>query len=260
MINKRHADLIHRMIDGELSAQDKIDLEHCLETSSAARVYHEQMVLLQRVGAERQEMAPPADLKSRVMDRVKQLQHHDRLVASPWSTWVKSIRSVFVPRFAYVMATGLILGFALGTMGILTGDDSAPAHGSLQYSGTLGLPSTVEDIQRIDSDSHVGHGLSVDLAVESSADQVVVRVRIQSESEAILHLSYAPEVAVIQAIERVRPSAATVRMTDGIVEISRATDNTFAVFFRFDDSVSEDIVLQVLAENDAYQHVIPIQR
>ena len=57
MIDQHQADLVHRFIDGEITAEEQAELDDCLATSPATRIFYERMLLLRQLGEERGDVA-----------------------------------------------------------------------------------------------------------------------------------------------------------------------------------------------------------
>jgi len=258
-MNKRHEELIHRLIDGELTGPERAELEACLASSPAARAFHERMILLQRAGEGRIDLAPPQDLKVNVMNRIQSIARRPVTVSRPWWESLGALWAVFTPRLAYGLAAGVILGFAIGAMSFTANHGSSPTTPTLDFSGTLGLPAGPEGSHVIDKDNFAGEALSLKWSASQSGDLVLINIEVHAATGASLSLVHDPESVVCQAIERVPNGEATVKIEPGTVAVTDAQNGTYAALLSAGTHSGQSVDLHVIAGDDTYRHTIVIK-
>lgn len=257
-MNKRHEELIHRLIDGELSAEERAELDSVLATSPAARAFQEKMVLLQRAGESRVDVTPPHALKSQVMDRIRQGRRQAVRVAQPRWAFLRAWQNVLTPRVVYGLAAGLIIGFGIGAMAF-TSAVGGSSSSTLDFSGTVGVPPALAEFSPIDAEDFEGRELAVGWTAQRLDDLVAIRVQVEATEAAAATLVYDPEAVVCQGIQRLDDGGVRVTIESGTVAVTQVHDGEFIALMSIASPVARTIGLNVATEGETYRHVISIQ-
>ena len=258
MIDKRHAELIHRSIDGELTGAERSELDRCLNESVAARAFYEKMLILQRAGQIRQDVPPPPELKQAVMRRIRSRRPISLTKSARWQVIRNALRPLFVPRVAYGLAAGVLLGVVVGTLtmsgiGRHTGQES-----TLDFSGALGLPQTVAKQERLSSDVYSGGGLSIEWTADKLGYQVMIRLRLTSESACDVDFRFNAGQVVTQAFSQAGPGLAPVDMAPGSIHLNHTGEGLFTVLFSVSTDTPESVGLRITTGESVYTQTIPL--
>lgn len=255
MIDPRHQELIHRLMDGEITADEQTELNRCLEESAGARAFYERMLLLKEAGETRQDVAAPESLKAGVMREIHRVQSGSPAAGSWWDDVRRVLRPILIPRVAYGVAAGLIVGFAVGALTL--SDTSGPSLSNLDFSGTLGLPHAAGQ-QHIDDAKLREPGVMLDWTANRLGDQILLHIELVTEATTRMELRFDDEQLVAQGLSQGGPDVAHMELTRGAIRATHIGNGSFTVLLHAAGEVNKPIELQLLTEGATYRQTISL--
>ena len=234
MNSPRYEILIHRLIDDEITPEERIELDGLLAESSDARAFYESMNALARRGREDAPVPAPAEIRSEVMQRIDHARYRagdarERLSLGDF------IRSFLTARLAYGLAAGLILGIAIGSVAMRHEDGRLASIMPGEVSGTVGLPAASGRVQRVANRSFGLNGATGRLSADQFGTHGTIRVQIDSDVESVITLEFDPALATVQTFEQQTDGLVGATLENGRLTLTHVGDNSYTAMFRLGD-------------------------
>lgn len=190
MIDERLTQMINAAADGELSADDQIELDQQLADSVEARAYHAQLEQMEAALRSIEQIEPPAVLRQQILRRIK-LPHASASASASASDSDPASRPGFVSgllaefgrvpalmRYGVTAAAGLLLAVAFyeTTSGSI-GGAGADFH---QMAGTM-VSREVSDALILDSYRSETDRLTSSARLEQHDDSLILDLEFDSE-------------------------------------------------------------------------------
>ncbi|MBI5265647.1 MAG: hypothetical protein HY851_00290 [candidate division Zixibacteria bacterium] len=231
MINKEYIELMNRDIDGVISPADRTKLRQFLDASEEGRTYYEGLVLASSELSRLTPELPPADLKRSVMAQVSAYHAGRARYHRPEHNLVDRLFNWLAAHPALGVTSGAV-GGALATIIITSASGWLGGPSLVEVTGTLVRQGSPNQQSLVSCSLSAGPTSAV-IATDRAGDQVVMRVRINSDGTTPqIRLTFdQSDLSLDRIFEGDRPSAA-VDATPGVISISPASGTEYSIIFR----------------------------
>lgn len=229
MIEKKHAELIHKDVDGFTSSQEKAELERCLAGNPEARDLHRDLSRVGTLLGQIPPAEPPEDLKREIMARICARSVPEPAPSRPLLGFVNGLS----PRFRYplVFASGLAAGVLLFLLAayfprLNFGGDAERMSGTMlpEFSSPSPAPLAESEIRRTD--------VTGQIRWYRDANRIEARIDLRPARPVQLTLRYDDQGAMFTGLAWLTPpSADALFLSKGAVRLSVSGNSSCRVTF-----------------------------
>ncbi len=250
MIEEKYKLLLHRAIDGELTARERAELDQRLSISAEARRFHQQLEAFASISAQFPQVDPPSGLRTEVLRRIAgTAQKATSRKPNPRAIGAL-LGSILTPRLVYGLAAGLVIGIAIGAVSFKhPGSQLDP----LDLSGTITSGTDSSVLRRLDADAFSSTQGSGRLSVETNGRLTYVQVELESSLEVSLVIDYDPNAYVFRAFEQQSPQSSGLVTGQGQIRASHLGENRYLFVFGKVGESTSPMVLRVESNGAIYQ-------
>lgn len=226
MVDERTAFLIQRVLDREATPEERAALDALAAKDAAVRAAHDDLATTVALLAQVETVAPPPDLKRRIM-RALPAERYARVERRTPASVINALRTVLReslsarPAFAlaYTMVLGVVVGAAAFAVISDTGLSPAPseAYGTMAPPEAAALPRPTEE-HVIDLDEVEGT-----VRLRAEGERVLFELELAPQTETEVQVTFDPDRLQWQGLARIdgRPSgAATVHEGEVLLTLS----------------------------------------
>jgi hypothetical protein len=203
-IDPRFTDLMQSEIDGANSTQESAELHAYLARNPQARDHCDQLRAIAGALDRIEEVAPPADLKSKIIAAVRQKGDAEIPGSHPASRESAPTRGRIVLRYGYALAAGVILGVLGHQWATSDGFGVDPS----KVTGALATPEVAAPITEIpvDFEGAIGYarfgpaGSGYDLEIEMTSE-TPVEIDLAYSAEAVVFRGFSSDLGEIDTLE-----------------------------------------------------------
>ena len=180
----RAFELLSAGLDGDLSPEEKTELEQLLAESAEARRLQGELTELDRILADAPDQEPPADLADSIVERTLAAAPEPR--QSLWD-WLPGLQFGPVLRYGFSVALGALLAIAVYE----TQPDIGPSGDITELVGTMAPDADPAGREILDSLSFERTGVSSVARLERRDEALVIDVRIDTTQTVEISLDFA---------------------------------------------------------------------
>lgn len=230
MLDKNYMEMIYRKIDGEITQEEEQILEELFKKSPEAVNEYESMVKLSEY-YRKNEVVPPQELKSHVMDEVRGIQakRAQKIVSVPTrkkvSERIFNIQSLF-PFAVGAAAAAIFMAFVIKSPSVHNMYDPS------DLSGTIVSKNSSQPAEKILSKPLALISGENNITVSYTNDLVVVRVVFDTDNDAYFDFSINTDKAGFVAYERSSDANGIVNIENGNFVIAQPGQGVYSFYFK----------------------------
>lgn len=251
-MHEKYQDLFQQVIDGEISKRDREELDRYLAHSPEALEAFRRMARLLEAPTFRASVEPPPDLKSHVLQSVDPSRYRANVSRRPWASLSEYFHLLITPRLAYGVAMGLLLGVALGALGI-SGYDEAKRIDPSVLSGSLTMTDPVREAHRFAEESFAGDQVSGRMTADNADGTALIRFELSATRKVTIILEFEPEAWAFQAFQQQSQKSTEIMTRPGRIEVSHQGRNSYLFRFGLPTERSTRLSYRILTDEVSYQ-------
>lgn len=250
MISEQHKILVHRAIDGELSAAELSDFNQLLESSEEFRQFHAQLQALASLPTHLPSVDAPAGLKGQIRANIDKPHGRSRSFASNPRSIGALFGTLLTPRLAYGLAAGLIIGIGLGAV---TFSGNSSQLNPLDLSGTLISGKDSMELVRVDADTFGDDHIEGRLAVDAGSGLTYIQIELHSQLDATVILEFDQAAYTLRAFEQQSPVSGRVSTGPGQLTASHLGQNLYLFVLGTTGDSQRPVVCRVESNGVVYR-------
>jgi hypothetical protein len=253
MIDPKYVELIHRRLDGEITPTEDAELTQFLASSTEARALCEHLAQTMKVMSSVRPVDPPAGLKDEILASIGRAPA--RAAATPKRSVRELMMSVFTPRLSYGLAAGILLGIAIGVIGLR----GLGGHGAVDPSslvGTIISGSGATESRRIDNDSFHNDRFSGRLTVNEVQGAIWVRIELESSDDVSMTVSLGTPGWILKGFAQTNPIQSALGTTSSGLYLMHQGKNAYVFVFESTDQSQPVISVNLEDQGVVYQRDI----
>lgn len=229
MIEERYLELIHRAIDGALSANEEADLRSYLNRSPEAKRLFDDLKLLSSTVKNLQEVEPPVNLRANILRSIDFSLYEPRPASSPWHP-MKNLLDLFsTPRFVAPFAAGVVVAALLlfFVFDLKLPDETEPAG----LTGTIIADDVIKSFDRGDSFKVQLDNLQAHLLTKTSKNLVVAELEIHSKQEVDVVFTVDGVDMCFSAFKQAEGGSGQLVINENTSRLTTTGDQRYLLFF-----------------------------
>jgi hypothetical protein len=235
-IEQKYTDLINAAIDGEISTEEKAELEAFLETSTEGRALHDELASLCNTLEELDQEEPPVHLRHVIMNSAPKTPKPD---TSPG--FLHTLLAMPAFKYAFTFAAGVILA--------LTVVDSSQVS-NRAFDDVTGLVGTIAQ----PVDSTLASSVSVDeldvagvVSLRSAGSLMILDFDLVSKKPIEIEAGYADPSIWFNGFAQLESDDTTIAAAPGRVRLGMKGKRRYAVFLHNQGEHEATVNLRFLA-------------
>ena len=252
VMDDQYTDLIQQALDDEISDRDREVLDRYLARSPEALETFRRMARLLQAPAFRASVEPPSDLKIQVLQSIDPSRYGADTSRRPWARFREYLHLVSTPRLAYGVAMGLLLGVALGALGV-SGYDEAERIDPSVLSGSLTMSDPAQNAHRFAEESFAGNQVFGRMTADHADGMALIRFELSANRKVTMILEFEPDAWAFQAFHQQTQESTQVVTRPGRIEVSHQGRNLYLFRFGLPTERSTRLTYRILTDAVIYQ-------
>ena len=237
MTGDRGFELLSAAADGDLSDQERAELEQWLQSSPAARRLQAELAGIEGMLSGCEPIEPPPGLQQAVLERISLPEPEaGRTVAESVSESVsESLAEWFGPlRLGRVLSYGFSAAF--GALLVIAIYESQPNFGRAtdidDLVGTMAPDARTGSRKILDSFSFAEAGVASTVRLERRDDALVVDVRIETVKPVEIEVDFSDAIMEFEALAQTLNRLDSIQFANRVLRVRGQGDRRFAVLLR----------------------------
>ena len=226
-MDQRVQDLLNGGIDGELSGDERLELDSLLTGSSEIRDLNEELELVVGLLDELPELEPPEYLQQAIERQIRlpvQGTENADKKKSVFATWLPA----HWPRTAFALAAGAVLTIGIYEMGSvpITAEDATSLSGTIVKSQLAGQGELLDSIY-IETDTLTGL-----VEFRNKADLYTLDVQLNSEGPTQVVVDFAGRGLEFEGVTRKQDRKDAVSISEGSINVASSGEQRYTLNLR----------------------------
>lgn len=224
MISQDHAELVHRVLDGEATDEERALLGALRAESSEVRTLYDDLEATDAFVSRLTLTAPPPDMKARVMASLPPDLYARGVRNRPLAALQvvrDELAKLLRARPALALAYAMVLGIVVGAAAVATWTNGDRMPSASEAYGTFVSPDLLAQLDVTDQQAIAAASVEGIARLRVAGDQAVLEVELAGPAEIEIGVSFDPADLRWDGLIRVDgPAARTMSMDEGSVRLS----------------------------------------
>lgn len=220
---------MHKDIDDEISAAERILLLDYISKNSEAETLYQQLILVNKSLSDVKEIDPPAGLKPTIIAAIDPQRYSQNIKKE---TYIIEWRSFFQRQrvqMALAIAAGIIIGLVLyPIIGYSPGENDW--RSAVDITGTIGPNDSVQGNQKLSKPININE-LQGSIDFTQTRDIIKIEFNFAGPSKYNIHINYEPSILTVLSLQPQNASNIGLHQDRNEIQLS-ATDAITLLFLR----------------------------
>lgn len=243
MIDDPQMDLIHRVLDGDVTPEERVSFEALVAQQPEARQLYEDLKATAELLAQVETAAPSPDLKRRILQALPTDRYaRPARQRSSLAGIAQVVREAFAARPALAYAYVAILGVAIGVGAYAVLDEVGRGPDASETYGTMIAPSVTQTFS-IDASEAPGT-----VRVTRGGDRLIIELDLAPETVTEAQFTFDPEALHWQGLTQLNEGpAAGLTTSEGAVRLTFSGPARYRLSF---DRIRTPLLTLTLSQGD----------
>jgi len=199
MVDQKFIVLMHKDLDGEISAPEKAQLLDYISKNSEAETYYQQLLSVNKSLSNVKEIDPPGELKSTILNTINPNRYSQDIKRESaiieWRSFFQKQRV----QVALAIAAGIMIGLVLYPL-IGYSPRESDWRSAAEITGTIGPNDSVQEQKKLSRTVNINK-LKGSIDLVQTRDIIKIGFNLSGESSYNIHINYEPDILSVLSMQ-----------------------------------------------------------